>query len=788
MKRIFSIQLLPGVLVVFFCWVSFFFRTYFPHDQVFVGDWIKFTSIDAYYHMRIIDNFTYNFPYLTHIDPFFIYLSDIGVSGIHFFDWLAAGIAWIVGLGAPTQHTIDIVGVYYPPVLAALTVIPVYFIGKALFNRWVGVFAAGLVAILPGEYMGRSILGFTDYHVAETLFSTVAILFLILAVKSAGERRLTFSHFIKRDWKTVVRPLAFSLLASLFLGVYLITWQGGLLLVFIIALYFIIQHIINHLRNKSSDHLGIIGFFVILLAAIIFLPQSPTRSVSIPLIIALISPPVLTGISRLLSYKGIKPVYYPPILVGLGAIFLLVLYGINVGIFNAILSQFGIFSPSGSSATTTLEMQPFLSPQGIFSTSVAWGNYTTSFFLVPWWPIPGLGLLTLIFLIWLYAKKRIDDELLPLLFIWTLVMLAATLSQRRFAYYFVVNIAILSAYASWGIVWLVGLRKIPSRSDTAVETVKEDTKKEKRKAAKKPFVITVYHINTVIAVLFVFVFIFLFNIVKAKEVASAASFAPSNGWQASLVWMKENTPEPFGTDDAYYNLYEPLPPDEEFQYPDSAYSVTSWWDYGYWISRTAHRIPNVNPSQASEPIKKVANLLLSDNETMIKESMGELGSSYMVIDYAMATTKYWAIVTWTEESETKYIDVYYLPYEGELIPVRFFYPEYYNTLLVRLYNFGGEAVTDENPLVVSYEIKQDKQGNIIKQIVDFKEFTSYRDAQDYIAAQESGDYVIVGVSPFMSPVPLERSQDFKLVYSSEYGVSISEEEAVPEVRIFEYLK
>ncbi|GAI16774.1 unnamed protein product, partial [marine sediment metagenome] len=60
--------------------------------------------------------------------------------------------------GSPSPHTIDAVGAYVPAILGTLTIIPVYFIGKELFNRWVGILAAALVAILPGEFLNRSLV------------------------------------------------------------------------------------------------------------------------------------------------------------------------------------------------------------------------------------------------------------------------------------------------------------------------------------------------------------------------------------------------------------------------------------------------------------------------------------------------------------------------------------------------------------------------------------------------------------------------------------------------------
>ena len=89
---------------------------------------------------------------------------------------------------------------WYPAVLAALTIFPVYFIGKGLDNRSAGLLSAALIAILPGQFLTRSLLGFTDHHAMETLFSTIAMLFLILAIKSAREKEITFYSFLRRDW------------------------------------------------------------------------------------------------------------------------------------------------------------------------------------------------------------------------------------------------------------------------------------------------------------------------------------------------------------------------------------------------------------------------------------------------------------------------------------------------------------------------------------------------------------------------------------------------------------
>ena len=368
-----SPKLVAAIIVALFFGVALYLRIALPYAKVFSGDWIKFTGVDAYYYMRIVDNLVYNFPHLNSFDPYMLYPGGGGPSGYPLFDYLLAGIIWLIGLGSPTQHTIDMVGVYFPVILGALTVIPVYFIGKELFNRWAGVIAAGLIALLPGEFLSRSILGFADQHVAETLFTTIAILFLILAVKAARQRQLSFNHIKRRDWAIIAKPLIYSLLAGLFLGIYFLTWMGALLFVFIISVYLIIQFIIDHLKRRSTDYLCFVGTTTFIITLLMLLSISPGKLTLASLVIAIFIPIALAGLSRIIASRGIKPIFYPVALVGLGIASLAIFYIIDPDLLKGMLGRISILYawPIG---TTVMEMQPLLFPGGSFSLLLPWGN------------------------------------------------------------------------------------------------------------------------------------------------------------------------------------------------------------------------------------------------------------------------------------------------------------------------------------------------------------------------------------------------------------------------------
>ena len=405
----------------------------------------------------------------------------------------------------------------------------------------------------------------------------------------------------------------------------------------------------------------------------------------------------------------------------------------------------------------------------------------------------------LIYLVVRQSRTGKGRQEIILLLVWSAVMLAATLGQRRFAYYYAVNVALLTGYFSWLFLrfmavltdWLFG--RIPTEDlkkqvleliEISQEAAPKETMTE-RKRGKEEFYLMKY-VFLFTAFIAVFIGVYYFNIPSAVSVASKARFAPSDAWCSSLAWMKENTPDPFADPDFYYQRYEDIPRGEEYDYPESAYGVTSWWDYGYYITRMAHRMPSANPSQAPAPIVDVAQLFLSQEESPPRELIEKLDSNYVVVDYEVATNKFWAVVTWSGIEMSEFFEYYYLPYEGKLLPVQVYYPAYYNTLFVRLYNFDNNDVTDVNPIVINYEETTHPELGRYKQVNSVEEFASYQEAQDSFNNQDSGNFVIVGANPFISPVPLKAVKEYKLVHSSREGVEHRDVGVIPAIKIFEY--
>jgi oligosaccharyl transferase (archaeosortase A-associated) len=764
----FKSNLAAGILVAFFFSVALCLRVIFPYDKVFVGNWIKFTGSDAYLFMRIVDNLVHNFPHLNAFDPYLLYPTVPGLSTPVFWPYLLATVTWLIGIGSPTPHTIDVVSAYLPAILGALTTIPVYFIGKTLFNRWAGIIAAGLVAISPGEFLGRSILGFTDYHVAETLFTTIAMMFLILAVKAGQERQLTFRSLYSQR-SALTKPVIYSILTGLFLGIYFLTWAGALLFVFIIFSYLVLQFIIDHLKGRSTEYLCFVSTIVFVVSLLMSISLLRDKTVLASLAIAIVAPIILALLSYFMARRNIKPLIYPASLVGLGILTLIILRVISPAVLQSMNVIFGFFAwPIG---TTVLEMQPLLFPNGNFSWAIAWGNFTTGFFI---------SIVSLIILIYLIIKRGETEK--TAFVVWSLIILAATLAMRRFAYYFVVNVALLTSYLCWLALEASGFNKLAIKPQVEAQYYDKKARlKSRKKSVSASSVVTMS--LTVIAVFFI---AFFPNIGSAVNTAGQVAFAPSDAWYESLTWLKDNTPEPFGNPDFYYQLYKPTAPGKTYEDPKSAYGVTAWWDYGYWITRIGHRIPTSNPGTGHNG---EAYVYTAQDEAS-SNIMNIYDSKYLIVDHDIVAVdgKFHALATLSGSKPENFYDIYYQVKGNKIEPVLLYYPEYYRTIAVHLYYFDGRPVNPAFSIVIAYQDSVTADGQPYKQITEAKQFDSYAGAKAYISSQKSGNYRIVGNFPNQSPVPLPALEHYKLAYSSQGSLMESGIGMVPEVKIFEYTK
>ena len=137
-------------------------------------------------------------------------------------DQIVAFLALIASLGSPDTHTVYAVGAIIPAVLGILLLIPVYVIARELWGIKAALFASLIIAVLPGQILSRTMLGFADHHANEIFFSTLTMMFLILALK---DRKIKFSLSNK--------PFLYLIGASISYAIYQLSWTGALMFAFL---------------------------------------------------------------------------------------------------------------------------------------------------------------------------------------------------------------------------------------------------------------------------------------------------------------------------------------------------------------------------------------------------------------------------------------------------------------------------------------------------------------------------------------------------------------------------
>jgi len=720
LKKIEKASLIYGAILASLFSLSLYIRAALPYNSVFGGAFVRFGGNDPWYHMRIVENTLHNFPYRIWYDAFTYYPHGGYNPFAPLFDYFLSFIIWIIGLGNPYatlgQHGIEVIGAWYPAVLGALAVIPVYLIGKEIYNRNVGLFAAGLIAVLPGQFLSRSILGFTDHDIGGILLNTIGLYFFILAIKHAKENRISFESILSKDWKSLRKPMTYTILAGITFGSFLLEWVGGMLFGYVLFGYLVIQYIIDHVRGESTDYLCIIGVFVYVIALVMIVPFLHPYSVEAShvtiLCAAMIAFLVMSGISVAMVKKRIDPYGYPFAVIGTAIIALILLNILNPFLYSRLTGILGLLTPSVGEMTIAEAhpLQIFSPYTGRIADGEAYQWFTTTFFIA-FAAFPWIG--------YNIARRFRPAEIL--LLVWSAVILIGCFGQNRFACFYAVNVALLCGFVSWKVIELVGFRGEggieEERTGEAVKKIKGKKKggakegitqknKSRTKTAqthKKAANTKVEKIKRYLRAELILTFVIIFFVVFYPPLDNSLARAkygggPEYDWYESLSWMRNNTPDP-GV--SYYDLYEEPPRGEDYNYPEEAYGVMSWWDYGHWITRIAHRIPNANPFQwgiggpgENGTIRPGACMFLtSKDEREANWILDELGTRYVISDFMMADAfnayynKFGAITTWAGDTGGYYVQME-IDGEPRIMPSA----KYYSTMEARLHIFDGTGV------------------------------------------------------------------------------------------------
>ncbi len=745
--------------------VALYIRVVLPYPVIFDGPWIKFSGVDSYYYMRLVDNLLANFPRLMSFDPYSIYPGGAAIGNAPvFFAYILAGAIRLLGGAAPAQQTADTIAAFIPAVMGSLLVIPAFFIGRMLVNRWAGLVAALLLALLPGQWLSRTLLGATDHHVAELFFTSFFMLFFILAIQHG--RRFTYDQLRRGQFPPASRHIPYSFMAGVCLGLYLITWQGALMLVLILFIYFILQFVSDHLRGFPTDYLSKMAVTCFLIALLIFLPVSQDNMTLLALAAIILMPAGLNIISYVLSARGARPVYFVAAVAGLLTLGGIAAWLFFPAIFSSVMAYINLFFSWRSGQNVVGEMKSLFFPGGLFTLEMAWSEFALALYT---------GLAGLVLLVYQGAKKGEPRHIF--MAVWSLVWMFISFGMVRFTAYFSVCIAVLTGYLAGSVIYALWPRR------EQIAEVKP--RKKVKKAAARPLRLSAGRMTILIIVVLAVAAVMVPCAAAAAGLAKGNLSTPPQAWMEALEWLKKNTPQPLGGADDYYHLYAAPAPGKAFEYPASAYGVAVWNDYGYWVTRIGQRIPVSTPGVSGSPGEQI--YFTAQDDATAAEKMAGWGAKYVIVDGRIASPndKFYALANLSGRQESDFYELCWQKKEGKYVPLLVFYPDFYRTTVIRLYNFDGRQVAPPDTLVMAWQEQTLPDGRKFKEISGFKKFNSYAEAQSFISVQKGGNYRIIGTDPLVSPLPLDALQGYKPVYQSSQKASAGSQ-PLPLIKIFEY--
>jgi dolichyl-phosphooligosaccharide-protein glycotransferase len=730
--------LVLGIVVV-----AFLARTVLLFTAVFTAGGVNYQDSDAWYHMRLIENLTRNYPHRASLDP---YLGpDAPLVAVPLlFDLVVGGLAWVIGLGAPSLRTVEVVGAVVPPVLGALTTVPVFLIGARLFDRRSGLLAAGLLAIAPGQFLARSVLGFTDHHVAEAFLTAMTILAALRTLDAATPRR----------------RLVGAALTGAALSTYLMAWSGGALLVFVLCAWGAVQYVLDDVHRVAEDRVLPVLLPALAIALVVLLVLQDRNLWRYAIQVTSVAAGIVFTVAMAAGRRVLRALAAPrgvllacAVLVAVGGALLFALVARDLT--GRILSDLQRFRP-GATGFTVSEVRPLLLMTGALSWAVPFGVFGPAFFV---------GLPVLAWLGWQAARTARPG--LVLLVVWSALMYAATLGQNRFGYYLNLDLALLAAWAcgaalTWG--WA------PPRAARS----RADARRTRGRAGTRWTLV-----RRGAAVVAIVAVVFVPSVLVAHPMAGN-NLGLTPGYRASLEWLRHNTPEPFADPEYYYARYR------AGQTQQPTYTVMAWWDYGYEIIRLGRRVPVANPTQAGADV--AGRFFTATDEAEAVRILDETSARYVIAHGevpilprgGVVQGKFETLVAWAGKDINRYWETFLTrDAKGGLGPLVLFHPEYYRTLAVRLYVYGGAATApQDSTYVITYVERLMPGGTRGKEILESRRFKTYDGAVAYLDRFGHTGRTIVGVDPKQTPVPIEPLTRLRLVHESPG--------APPAVRIFEY--
>jgi asparagine N-glycosylation enzyme membrane subunit Stt3 len=230
---------------------------------------------DSFYHWRVSDYILLNHRNLI-FDSSLRYPAGAINPREPLFDWMNAvfGIVFAPLFGgsqaAAGMFSLELAA----PLWAALTVLPLYLVGKEVSSRRMGLIAALIWPFLTAN-IDSSTFGYANYLSFYTFFIILMIYAQLRTIHASGTRRWVSSYRKPREiWRGIrdylyyeVAAVKWAVFTGVCFAVVILTWQGYTFLVALVVVFLVVQMVIERIRRIDSFGLyfttwivGLVGF------------------------------------------------------------------------------------------------------------------------------------------------------------------------------------------------------------------------------------------------------------------------------------------------------------------------------------------------------------------------------------------------------------------------------------------------------------------------------------------------------------------------------------------------
>ena len=442
--------------------------------------------------------------------------------------------------------------ILFPAVMGALTCVALYFLGKDIGGKTVGLLSALVLALSP-TYITRTSLGFFDDETVGLFAITVLFIFLLRAIE---------------DKRPVRSSLVYSILSGLSLGYICASWGAAFYPIGLITLFSFVLILIRKYSNRLLLTYSVtFGIGIFIAAQVPKLGLKYLITWPILMVAGVFSLLCLNEVIRRTKTTRWKIIYVILFLALIIAIFsILYAFGYVGGIAGKFISVINPFARESSAIVMSVQ------EHHLTSWSTLYYDY---------------GIMLIFFIIGLFfasgnlVKKNI------FLILYGLTSLYFSSSMVRLL------VLLAPAVGLLGSLGLVGMLK---PFTTLLKTPKfiQRRKSYEGFAGKEFSAVPIFLCFMLLMANFAFPFPRVYNHAYSPVTILAGSMPirpdkPVIEWMDALTWMKDNLPQ---------NAI-----------------VFSWWDYGYWITVEANRTSLADNATFNTTHIAVIGRVFVENET-----------------------------------------------------------------------------------------------------------------------------------------------------------------------------